>query len=305
MGLTTTPGMTPHYRALSRLLALYAESQGSTSLDARRNSQSALVRGLRLQERGDVAVIERRTSDRQGWCVFEPAGARAAREIFYVHGGGLVFYSVEDYRSLLQHFAALSQCRVSGFSYPPAPENALPEILASLVDSFDRNLKQVPADTEIVLAGDSIGAYWALYLALRCFPRRFHRLVMIYPVLDLHREYASFEAHGRSHFLSAQTMNWFRALSRETAPLRGILRPFDPQRLDDDELAVLPRIVVASAGCDVLRDEAFSWIEFLSARGVPSVHRHFADLPHDFCLHAGRVPPARLAVNEICGLLFE
>src|SRR5205809_1767511 len=86
------------------------------------------------------------------------------------------------------------------------------DVLASRIE---QRLTEVPPGQEIVFAGDSIGGYIALYMALRRFPGRFARLVLIYPVLDLSMQRPSYITYGRGYCLNAEMMSWFQSFWHE------------------------------------------------------------------------------------------
>lgn len=298
--MSAQPALAPQYVALERLLGWYGAEM--RSLPERRAAQSAFVAQLKLPARHDVATREQLRAEREGWWEFEPDDARPRRAIFYVHGGGLAFYSLADYASLLQYFAATTRTSVSGFCYPTAPEHDAQEILTSLALSFKHRLATLAPDCGVVVVADSIGAYLTLCLAARHFRRRFRRIVMIYPVLDLQGCRPSYTLHGARPFLPAQSIDWFRRLLRSTRePRQGAV--FDPFRIGTRELRELSPVTLVSAEFDVLRDEAFAWVAYMREHGLQAEHKHYTELPHDFCLHAGRVPAAQQAVIEIGNLL--
>jgi acetyl esterase/lipase len=230
-----------------------------------------------------------------GWRTFR-SGETFGREVFYVHGGGLVFYSAEDFSSLMEHFAIAGDCEVTAFRYPKAPEHSPMEIVEALTKLVEQRLAELPARMRVVFAGDSIGGYIALYLALRKFSRRFSRLVLIYPVLDVYLQRESYVKYGRGYCLNAQMMSWFQSLWQRQS---GEADDFSPFSLTVSDREALPPTVLVSAEADVLRDEAFDWCDYLRAGGSKIGHHHMANLAHDFCLYAGAIAEARTAVDLI------
>jgi acetyl esterase/lipase len=213
----------------------------------------------------------------------------------------LVFYSLRDYSGVASHLAVWSKHVVTAFAYPTAPEHAVDDILEVLDHSISRQLSDLPGDATIVLAGDSIGAYVALYLAVRRQERPFARVVLINPVLDVSGQRPSYVTYGTGYPLTTQVMTWFQSLWRESQ----LLRDFDPFGLSPEDRGALPNLTLYSAEFDVLRDEAFDWASEMRQSGVQLVHRHFPNLSHDFCLHAGAIREARDAVRSIAVDLAE
>jgi acetyl esterase/lipase len=61
----------------------------------------------------------------------------------------------------------------------------------------------------------------------------------------------------------------------------------------------LPEVHLYSSQFDVLRDEALDWAEYLRGSRVPLAHKHFDDMPHDFCLYGGAVPEVTTYLDHI------
>lgn len=290
------PRLAAGYRNLLALLrVLGRNTPGRERLDELRAATSRWIAQCRLPVEPDVRMIDATAPGRSGWRVFIPRDAANAPHLFYFHGGGLVFHSLDDFGTLLAHLAASSGHVVTAFAYPTAPETALDDIVDVLAGGLERRLAEVSRQTPLVAAGDSIGAYLALYLALRRHPRRFGRLVLLYPVLDVERQRPSYAAYGTGYALGAEMMEWFQSLCRSSRLSSG----FDPFCLSAAEREILPPVSLFSAEFDVLRDEAFDWAAYLRRHRADVAHHHFRDLCHDFCLHAGVVQEARSAVQVI------
>ncbi|MBZ5521887.1 MAG: alpha/beta hydrolase [Acidobacteriia bacterium] len=291
-----TSGLAPGYRNVVTALRLFrAAVPTRDQAPAQRAKTSAWITRWKLPESAGAVTQE----DIPGGRIFRAAG-ESAGHVFYLHGGGLVFYSLEDFGSLMAHFAARSRCTVTAFEYLKAPEHSVQEIVETLAAGIEQRLREIPAHEPLVLAGDSIGGYLALYLALRRFPKRFARLVLIYPVLDLHVQRPSYTAYGRGYCLNADMMGWFQSLWQSYD--RGF-HEFSPFHLNDADRENLPETVVVSAEMDVLRDEAFDWCSYLQAGKFPVKHHPMASLAHDFCLYAGAIPEARAAVDFVTSQL--
>jgi acetyl esterase/lipase len=286
---TTT--LAPGYRNVVTALRLFkATVPAVAELPQARVKTSDWIARQRLPFSGRTVQEER-----PGWCTFRNSESFGS-EVFYVHGGGLVFYSAEDFSSLMEHFAIAGECEVTAFRYPKAPEHSPREIVEAISVLVEQRLAELPAQMPVVFAGDSIGGYIALYLALRQFPRRFTRLVLIYPVLDVHLQRESYAKYGRGYCLNAQMMRWFQSLWHRQD---GEPDEFSPFSLTASDREDLPPTVLVSAEADVLRDEAFDWCDYLRAGGAKIEHHHMPNLAHDFCLYAGAIAEARTAVDLI------
>ncbi|MGW4158345.1 alpha/beta hydrolase fold domain-containing protein [Streptomyces sp. NPDC004788] len=220
--------------------------------------------------------------------------------VLYVHGGGMVYYSTAVFQPFLRVLAGELRAPVEAFDYLKAPEHTVEQSVAQLAERVARRCHDL-GDRRLVLAGDSVGGLLALYLALRVLPGVFSRIVLIYPVLDLGTERASYDAFGEGHFLDRDSMRLFRSYLEPFFAERD----FDPPALSRGDLARLPDCSVVTAGCDVLRDEGLAWVEQRTADRPSGLrHLHFPGLPHDFCLYAGRLDSARSAVGEIARTAF-
>ena len=226
--------------------------------------------------------------------------APASPYVLYIHGGGMVYYSTAVFEPFLRRLANTLHAPVEAFEYLKAPEHTVEESVRRLGRHLAARCRTL-ADRQLVLAGDSVGGLLALYLSLRALPGVFSRVVLIYPVLDLRTERESYRTFGAGYFLDREAMRRFRSLLEPCF----VDRAFDPFALSDEDLSRLPACSVVTAGCDVLRDEGLAWVAHLADRSVAVRHQHFPDLPHDFCLYAGRLEAARRAVSEIAGTAFQ
>ncbi|MFB7824188.1 alpha/beta hydrolase fold domain-containing protein [Streptomyces hydrogenans] len=230
---------------------------------------------------------------------------RPAREdadapwVLYVHGGGMVYYSTAVFQPFLRRLAGELRSPVEAFDYLKTPEHTVEESVELLAERISLRCRTL-TDRPIVLAGDSVGGLLSLYLALRVLPGTFSRIVLLYPVLDLRTERPSYRAFGEGHFLDRDAMRLFTSFLAPFFAARG----FDPMDLPEGDLARLPECSIVTAGCDVLRDEGLAWAASTAARSPGLRHRHFPDLPHDFCLYAGRLASAGSAVTEIARTAF-
>lgn len=224
----------------------------------------------------------------------------ADRWVFYIHGGGMVYYSPAVFQSFLGALANAMRTPVEAFDYLKAPEHTADESVELLAKHITARCEALPG-REIVIAGDSIGALLALYLSLRVLPGAFSRIVLIYPVLDLQTERESYQKFGEGYFLDRDTMRVFKSI---VSPFFSE-RDFDPFHLSDEDLARLPACSIVTTGCDVLRDEGLAWVQHLTERSIGVSHQHFPDLPHDFCLYVGKLQSAKSAVAEIAGVAFS
>ena len=241
---------------------------------------------------GEDSVIIRPAQEREG-------GADSPW-VMYIHGGGMVYYSTAVFQPFLRLLAGRLPAPVEAFEYLKAPEHTVEQSVERLAGHIAARCQAV-AGRPLVIAGDSVGGLLALYLSLRVLPGVFSRVVLIYPVLDLRAERESYRTFDTGYFLDGDAMRLFKSLLSPFFTARA----FDPFALSETDLARLPDCSIVTSGCDVLRDEGLAWVGHLAERSVRLRHQHFPDLPHDFCLYAGKLDSARRAVIEIATTAFS
>ncbi len=233
---------------------------------------------------------------------FHPQALADASEgpmrVFYIHGGGMVYYSTATFSPLLQFISNELGTTVEAFDYLKMPEH-------EIADSIKQLLADIVATIEngdsrpILLAGDSVGGLLALYIATRLLPQRFSHLLLLYPVLDLHQERQSYHDYGAGYFLDTWAMRRFKSFLQPYF----MQHSFDPFNLHGTDMQAILPCTLVSAGCDVLLDEGLAWLALMRANSVSVKHVQFNDLPHDFCLYFGKLQVARQAVQEILSVL--
>ncbi|CCJ86994.1 alpha/beta hydrolase fold domain-containing protein [Cronobacter dublinensis] len=226
---------------------------------------------------------------------FYPDVVRDPQPIFYLHGGGLVYYSTAVFAPFLSALCQQTGREIYAFDYPKAPETPMQDC----VDALERQLAEwiTPARPP-ALVGDSVGGLLALWFASGPFAGAFSSLHLIYPVLARHHDFASFDAFGQGYLLDAQTM---RGFARHWLPWCDAQR-FDP--LDTGfAWRALPPCTVHTAGYDVLKDEGLAFVAKAREQGCSLTHYHHPAMPHDFCLYAGKLPSAQRAVDVIADAL--
>ncbi|WP_405015227.1 alpha/beta fold hydrolase [Kitasatospora sp. NBC_01539] len=281
--------------AAARKIMGTAASTGSLAQD-RLNAERWIARFGSPAEPEDVAPTG---SDEHSVVIRPEQEDQDAPWVLYIHGGGMVYYSTAVFRPFLRVLADTLHAPVEAFDYLKAPESTAEQSVDLLAEQIAARCAAL-AGRPLVIAGDSVGGLLALYLSLRVLPGVLSRVVLIYPVLDLETERESYRTYGEGYFLDSSAMRTFRSILRPFFAERS----FDPFALTPGDLALLPECSVVTAGCDVLRDEGLDWVGHLGERSVVVRHRHFPDLPHDFCLYAGRLDSAGRAVTEIARTAF-
>ncbi|MFK7874174.1 MAG: alpha/beta hydrolase fold domain-containing protein [Paracoccaceae bacterium] len=216
---------------------------------------------------------------------FEPAGGGSS-DYVYIHGGGMMYYGLDNFAPFLTQMAAKTGARVTAIGYDLAPEH---DVNTSL-DVLLARVKTVCAKMQgAKIIGDSVGGLIALFAALEIGKPNIDGVSLIYPVLALKQIYPSTELFGEGYLLDDLDMRRFRDLYKDWFLSKG----FDPMNLPLDALSEL-EVYVFSAGVDVLADEAAIFADRHKVK-----HRRFGRMPHDFCLYSGSDPGAQGVCHEI------
>lgn len=289
----------PKFRTLAVARRIVSGGRPATSvIDDRTNAE----RWIKRFASGDIEVGAHIIKGEHATVIHPVAATGAAQRanmrVLYIHGGGMVYYNSAVFTPLLQFWANTLGTPIEAFDYQKAPEHTLEESISGLMQCMCAQLNDDDA-RPTVLAGDSVGALLALYIAARHRPGRFAKLLLIYPVLELQSEHPSYTEYGEGYFLDASAMRRFKEFLLPYFQANG----FDPFKLSAEERCALPPCTLVTSGCDVLCDEGLSWKATMEKSDVVVQHCHFDDLPHDFCLYAGKLDVARAAVKRILSTL--
>ncbi|MGF1595839.1 MAG: alpha/beta hydrolase [Acidimicrobiales bacterium] len=214
-----------------------------------------------------------------------PQGARGV--IVYLHGGGWVIGTIDEYDTLARKLAERTSCAVVLVDYRLAPEHRYPvavdDAYAGLEWTAD-NLEMIVGrpDAPLIVAGDSAGGNLAAVMAQRVRDRNGPEIalqVLVYPVADADFDRPSYTDAENQLILTREAMMWFwdhyvpdpdRRLESDASPLRA------------GDLTGLAPAVVLTAEHDVLRDEGEAYAEALAAAGVTVDARRHEGQTHGF-----------------------
>ncbi len=256
----------------------------------------APARGVRIDD-AQVPVREGRTVRvRRYRPSSRSAGspASALPVVVYLHGGGWVLGTVDNYDPLCSALAAQIGALVVSVEYRLAPEHPAPAAVHDCLDVV-RALPGLLPDwggnpRRMAVAGDSAGGNLAAVLtqqlrdARRAGDERVPPLraqVLLYPSVDstcLSR--SKIEFAGGPILTRRDTDAYF---AHYLGSGEGALSPLDPlisPALGD--LRDLPAALIQTAGLDPLRDEGAAYAVALRAAGVEALHTDYARAPHGF-----------------------
>jgi acetyl esterase len=211
--------------------------------------------------------------------------------LLYIHGGGFVAGSVEQYHIMVSKLAKVTGRMIVSVDYRLAPEFPFP---AALNDCFAVYMwlrefgDEIGADRRsIAVIGDSAGGNLATVITLLCRDREIPQpacQVLIYPgVTFLETPFPS-----RVYFAQTEGMGFILSESflkrvkneymAEGADERNpYLSPLEAELTGD----LAPALII-TAECDPIRDGGRKYAAALQAAGVPVTHVEYSGMIHGF-----------------------
>ena len=228
--------------------------------------------------------------------------------IVFVHGGGWVLRTVEDYDPFCSHLARITGHAVISVDYRLAPEHPYPaglEDTCATITWVAEHAASLQLDAgQMVLAGDSAGANLVAVAALRAKDGEGHApraQVLFYPTLDATQSHASHSFEMDGLLLSGKTMTWFSDLYCTPAQRSDWqVSPLLADRLE----GVAPALIM-TVGADPLRDEGLAYADRLMRAGVEVSHVHYPGQPHAFLTMVPDSARVQSALRTTAALLDE
>ena len=204
--------------------------------------------------------------------------------LLYLHGGGWVVGDLDSHDGLCRRLANLAHGRVLAVDYRLAPEHPFPaaveDCAAALVWMADHAAELGIDANRLAVGGDSAGGNLAAVLALMgrdgAVPATTFQM-LLYPVVDMAMNTASYSQVTEGLPLTATSMRWFidhyvpdllHRVDWRAAPLLAAT------------LAGTPRAFVMTVGHDPLADEGRAYAARLEAEGVQVAALHLSDQFH-------------------------
>jgi len=234
------------------------------------------------------------------------SGKRLKEEkvIYYLHGGGYFFSSIEQHRPLTWRLSRSLHRPVFAINYRKAPEWQFHHWLDDAVTGYTYLLDMGFKSENIIVAGDSAGGNLTLILmqALKfsgiALPSG---CICISPWTDIACEGDSMHTN-RDHdplFAAAAV----EALGAHYAKGASTWHPWVSPLHSD--LTGLPPLLLIVGSTEVLRDDALRLADRARASGVPVVYEEWAAMPHVFPLFAFFLPEGRRAYKHIARFVHD
>jgi acetyl esterase len=234
--------------------------------------------------------------------LFIPHG-KPASLVVYLHGGGWVVGTVEDFDTMARALATRSSSAVLLVDYRLAPEHPFP---AGLQDSEDAVLfasdtaALVGRSLPLIIAGDSAGGNLATVVARRLRGRvKITLQVLIYPVTDCDLDTGSYRDESDGMPITRADMQWF---FDHYAPQSMRADP-DISPLRSQDLSDMPPALVIVSEHDVLRDEGEAYAARLRDAGNVVNLRRYDGAPHGFIRMHNLYETADGALHDIASAI--
>lgn len=234
---------------------------------------------------------------------YEAPDAERAPLIVYFHGGGFVCCDIDTHDSICSWLAKSSRGRVLSVGYRLAPESRFPgqieDTRAACAWAFQNAQRLGATPDQLVLAGDSAGAYLAATMTLeinRATPGAIALQVLLYPLV-----------HVQDSLWAEEELRNFRFLGRAAAfyIARFLGAEALPSLLDVD-LSASPATIVAGGGpLDPVRADAKAFVGKLREAGVRVTERKYAALTHGGLNLTASSKTAIKALQEVGALMRE
>lgn len=253
------------------------------------------IRPLKVPTRDGQAL------DARLYCPEDADGALPV--LLYFHGGGYVVGSLDSHDSICQGLVERANCLVLSVAYRLAPEHRFPTAQQDAEDAWrwlcDQAIELGGNPGCLAVAGDSVGGSLATLVAQGAgsMPKL---QILIYPVIDASRGYASIDRYAEGYLLEKATLEWFYSLygrsleDRQDPRFSPLLAALDPGQA--------PALLVL-AECDPLLDEGLAYAAALAEAGVAVDTQVYRGMTHDFLRMDALVDEAEQALDHIADAL--
>jgi acetyl esterase len=227
--------------------------------------------------------------------------------VVYFHGGGWVLGDIETHDALCRRLCSESGCAIVSVGYRLAPEHAFPAPLddcyaaTEYISSHEAEFGVDPA--RLLVAGDSAGGNLAAAVAIKARNKKGPKIlaqVLIYPALDPNCSTASYELFSNGFGLTKADMVWFWQAYLGAKKEGAYSAPCKAQ-----SFAELPRTLIVTAQCDVLRDEGEQYAAKLESAGVAVTHLRYDGMIHGFVHFSGAIHTGQRATTDIATWMLQ
>jgi acetyl esterase len=238
--------------------------------------------------------------------IYTPEGEPPFPIVVFFHGGGWVVGTLDTYDPLCRALAAATPAVVVSVHYRLAPEHRWP---AAVEDAYaatvwaSRNAAALGgAQHRLAVAGDSAGGNLAAVVALGARDRGGPAIafqLLVYPVLDVAGDTASWREFADGYHLTADGMRWY--WDHYLGGADGRAPDASPARAAF--VGDLPPALVLGAEYDILRDEGEAYAARLAQAGVDATASRCPGVIHGFFRWRAVTGAAEDALQEAAAAL--
>jgi len=238
---------------------------------------------------------------------------KALPVILYCHGAGWVMGSKHTHDRLIKELVVGADACLAFVEYSRSPEAKFPmaieECHTALTYLLAEGEKLGIDGHRLALAGDSVGGNMAIALANLCAQKKNVTpllQVLFYPVTDFGFETGSYKEFAEGHFLTREAMKWFweQYLASDSEGTNAMASPL---KMEMTRLQAMPKTLLITAECDVLRDEGEAFAARLMDAGVDVTALRMLGTIHDFVMlnPLAQTPAARCAIALASAMLKD
>ncbi len=242
--------------------------------------------------------------------VYHPSkpGHAEGGAMIYLHGGGFVVGSLDQFESAMRLFAEASGAQVYAVDYKLAPEYQWPvqieegEFVVRWL--FEHAAERHVAPSRIALSGDSAGGNQTCTICLKLRDNGGPKLALqmpLYPEAAMpFNTRAGVENVSGGYVDTAGVLLFvWSLLPQGTDYSQPYVTPLNaPSHAD------LPKAILVTTGFDMLRDVGHAYAQKLAKDGNNLTYVHYPELPHGFIqmtAHSKRCMEATLEVARLLG----
>ncbi len=202
--------------------------------------------------------------------------------VFY-HGGGFVIGDIETHEPYCAEAARQLDMPVISIDYRLAPEHPFPAAPEDCEAATRWIADNIPC-TGLILSGDSAGGNLAIVTAMALRDKAASKPVIaqypIYPTVDDHARWPSYDAFKKGYLLTEESMDFFMSSYAGDGSWR-----IEPLKQDQNDM---PPTVIITAGLDPLRDQGRAYAAKLIETGIRTTYLEASGNIHGFiCLRKG------------------
>jgi acetyl esterase len=208
--------------------------------------------------------------------------------VMYFHGGGWVVNDRDTHDRLVREIAVGTDVAVVFVEYTRSPEARYPVAIEEAYAAtcwMAQHGEEIGLDpSKIAVVGDSAGGNMATVVTMLAKARggpKISAQVLFYPTTDCNFNTGSYELFGKGYFLTLEDMQWFWG-EYAPDPATRIEPTASPLRATLAQLSGLPRALIITGECDVVRDEGEAYARKLAQAGVEVTATRYLGMIHGF-----------------------